>query len=267
MRHLGIVLIALPELVTTPLGVALILTSNYLSRRLEANVLKRLRAKLKHYLAHFRHFGDERKSDATEIITHHALNETPLVPRQHTGNHSIEENPRPAMLQSRHDSGEKIVPHTVDIKRLSQRYPSGDSAKIEPNLADTPGSAAPVVHHAINLKALSRRFKDDDSVEADTNSTRTIVAMQGVVHHAVNLNSLAKRYTVDDTTDASLHLPAMSGTAERTMQHKVNEKLLSQRYEAGVAIPVKVNHHAINRTSLIRRYGPAASPTPASKAH
>lgn len=267
LRQVGIVLIALPEFITTPLGVALIVTSNYLSRRLEAKVLKRLREKLTHYLAHFRHFSDERKSSAPEKIEYHALSETHLIPQQHKGSRRTEESLRPSIQQNRHDTGDNIVPHTIDMQMLAHRYQSDESAKVESNHSDTPGSAIAVIHHAINMESLSRRFEDDDSNEADASPARTLGTAQGVVHHAVNMKSLSKRYAADDSTDVSLQLPAVSGMAEKTVQHEVNVSLLSQRYETVAATPVKVMSHTINMASLTRRYGPAAGATPAPKAH
>ena len=77
LRHLGIALIFLPELITTPFGVALVLVARYLARRREASQNKRLREMVKYYLAHTGRFsGDaDGKSSAPGSVKRYTRSE------------------------------------------------------------------------------------------------------------------------------------------------------------------------------------------------
>ena len=232
LRHLGIVLIALPEPIITPFGVALVLASRYLSRRLEASLNKRLRETLKDYLAHFKRFSDDAdgESSAPVRVKRYTQSEEHLIPWQYKGSRSVEASPRPSVWQSWHDTRDDIVHNTADMESLSRRYKADDSSKIESDWSGTSSTAEKVIHHTINMESLSRRFKGEDSSGADFNSART------------------------------------SGTVAGVVQHDVNRRLLSQRYETDGVGPVKVRYHTVNMASLLRRYGSAAGSTPALKA-
>ena len=196
LRHLGIVLIALPEVITTPFGVVLVLTSRYLSRRLEASLNKRLQETLKYYLAHFKRFSDDAdgESSAPSRVKRYTQSEEYLISWQYKGSRSFDATPGPLVWQSWRDTRDDIVHHTVD------------------------------------MESLSRRYKGNDSTGADSNWAPTSGTVEGVAHHSVNM------------------------------------RLLSQCYETDGVGPVKVRYHTVNMASLLRRYGSAASSTPALKA-
>jgi len=134
LRHLGIVLIVLPEVITTPFGVVLVLASRYLSRRLEASLNKRLQETLKYYLAHFKRFSDDAdgESSAPSRVKRYTQSEEHLISWQYKGSRSFDATPSPLVWQSWRDTRDDIVHHTVDIESLSRRYGIRDGSKVEP---------------------------------------------------------------------------------------------------------------------------------------
>ncbi len=262
LRHLGIVLIALPEPITTPFGVAFIVASRYLSKRREAHLNKRFRETFKHYLAHFNHFRDDAgESGASERVKRYTRSEKQLTSYQ--GSRSVEANPHPSAWQSWGDTGDDMASHhSVDINWLSRRYGMSGS-KVGPggpDGSDTSGTAEETTHHTINMGSLSRRFPGEDSSGADADSALTSGAVEGAVHHAVNMELLSQRYDIGGSTDAALHMPAVSGTAGEGSA--IRHHKLSPCYETDIAAPAEARHHTINMAALLRRYGSALGATP-----
>lgn len=54
LKHIGIALIAMPEPITTPIGIGLFLAGRYLAKSLEAGVNRRLQESIKFYLVRSR---------------------------------------------------------------------------------------------------------------------------------------------------------------------------------------------------------------------
>jgi len=268
LRHLGIGLIALPEPITTPFGVALVFASRYLSRRLDASLYKRLRETLKHYLPHFKRFGDDAdgESSAPGKVKRYTQSEEHLIPWQYKGSRSVEASPRPSVWQSWHDTRDDIVHNTADMESLSRRYKADDSSKIESDWSGTSSTAEKVIHHTINMESLSRRYKADDSSKIESDWSDTSSTAEKVIHHTINMESLSRRFKGEDSSGADFNSARTSGTVAGVVQHDVNRRLLSQRYETDGVGPVKVRYHTVNMASLLRRYGSAAGSTPALKA-
>ena len=346
LRHLGIVLIVLPEVITTPFGVVLVLASRYLSRRLEASLNKRLQETLKYYLAHFKRFSDDAdgESSAPSRVKRYTQSEEHLISWQYKGSRSFDATPSPLVWQSWRDTRDDIVHHTVDIESLSRRYgirdgskvepgdshwevtsgstkklmhhsidmqmfsrryKADDSSKIESDWSDTSSSAEEVIHHTVNMESLSRRYgirdgskvepgdshwevtsgstkklmhhsidmqmfsrryKADDSSKIESDWSDTSSSAEEVIHHTVNMESLSRRYKGNDSTGADSNWVSTSGTVEGVAHHSLHMRLLSQCYETDSVGPVKVRYHTVDMASLLRRYGSAASSTPALKA-
>jgi len=223
LKRLGIALIFLPELITTPFGVALVLVARYLSRRLETSQNKRLREMVKYYMAHTRHFSDDAdgKSSAPGSVKRYNRNEEHAILGQITGSRSLEANSAPSVRQNWHDMQRRTVHHTMDMQSLSRRYKAGDSFKVEPGWSDTSRRAEKVIYHTINMGWLSRRYESENSAVAHSSLARTSGAVEGVTQHSVNM------------------------------------KLLSQRYKTGGVGQTKVKYHTINMALLLQRYGAA----------
>jgi len=271
LRHLGIVLIVLPEVITTPFGVVLVLASRYLSRRLEASLNKRLQETLKYYLAHFKRFSDDAdgESSAPSRVKRYTQSEEHLISWQYKGSRSFDATPSPLVWQSWRDTRDDIVHHTVDIESLSRRYGIRDGSKVEPGDSHwevTSGSTKKLMHHSIDMQMFSRRYKADDSSKIESDWSDTSSSVEEVIHHTVNMESLSRRYKGNDSTGADSNWVSTSGTVEGVAHHSLHMRLLSQCYETGGVGPVKVRYHTVNMASLLRRYGSAASSTPALKA-
>ena len=271
LRHLGIVLIVLPEVITTPFGVVLVLASRYLSRRLEASLNKRLQETLKYYLAHFKRFSDDAdgESSAPSRVKRYTQSEEHLISWQYKGSRSFDATPSPLVWQSWRDTRDDIVHHTVDIESLSRRYGIRDGSKVEPGDSHwevTSGSTKKLMHHSIDMQMFSRRYKADDSSKIESDWSDTSSSVEEVIHHTVNMESLSRRYKGNDSTEADSNWVSTSGTVEGVAHHSLHMRLLSQCYETDGVGPVKVRYHTVNMASLLRRYGSAASSTPALKA-
>lgn len=271
LRHLGIVLIVLPEVITTPFGVVLVLASRYLSRRLEASLNKRLQETLKYYLAHFKRFSDDAdgESSAPSRVKRYTQSEEHLISWQYKGSRSFDATPSPLVWQSWRDTRDDIVHHTVDIESLSRRYGIRDGSKVEPGDSHwevTSGSTKKLMHHSIDMQMFSRRYKADDSSKIESDWSDTSSSVEEVIHHTVNMESLSRRYKGNDSTGADSNWVSTSGTVEGVAHHSLHMRLLSQCYETDSVGPVKVRYHTVDMASLLRRYGSAASSTPALKA-
>jgi len=271
LRHLGIVLIVLPEVITTPFGVVLVLASRYLSRRLEASLNKRLQETLKYYLAHFKRFSDDAdgESSAPSRVKRYTQSEKHLISWQYKGSRSFDATPSPLVWQSWRDTRDDIVHHTVDIESLSRRYGIRDGSKVEPGDSHwevTSGSTKKLMHHSIDMQMFSHRYKADDSSKIEPDWSDTSSSAEEVIHHTVNMESLSRRYKGNDSTGADSNWVSTSGTVEGVAHHSLHMRLLSQCYETDSVGPVKVRYHTVDMASLLRRYGSAASSTPALKA-
>lgn len=233
LRRLGIALIFLPELITTPFGVALVLVARYLAKRLEARQNKRLREMVKYYLAHTGRFSDDAdgKSSAPGSVKRHTQSEERLIPRQYTDSRSFVANLAPSVLQSWRDMRSRTVHHAMDMQSPSGRYQAGGSFKVEPGRSNASPKEEKVIYHTtINMKRLSQRYESQGSAVAHSSWARTSGAGEGVTYHSLNM------------------------------------KLLSQRYQTGGVRQTKVKQHTMNMDLLRQRYGSAVSYTMALRA-
>jgi hypothetical protein len=226
LRRLGITLIALPEPVTTPFGVALVLLSRYLSRRLEASQDNRLRETVKYYLAHTMRFSDDADGtpSAPGLVKRHTQSEQRPIPWQYAGSRSFIANSTPSVWQNWQEMRRCTVHHTMDMQSLSGHSKPSDSSKVAPAWSDTSKKAEKVIRHTINVEWLSRRYESAGAV-AYSSWACTSNAVEGAMHHPINMS------------------------------------LLSQRYKTGSVGQAKVKYHAINEALLLQRYGSAVSST------
>ena len=226
LRRLGIALIFLPEFITTPFGVALVLVARYLARKREASQNNRLREMVKYYLAHTGRSDDDAdvKSSALGSVKRRTQGEECLIPQQYTSSLSFEANLAPSVLQNWHDVRDRTVHHAMDMQSSSGRYKAGDSFKVESGWLDTSHKEEKMIHHTINTEWLSRCYESSSAV-AHSNWARTSGAGEGVTHHSLNMN------------------------------------LLSQRYQAGGVGQTKLKYHTINKALTRQRYGSAVNST------
>jgi hypothetical protein len=167
LSHLGIVLVALPEPITTPFGVAFGFAAHYLSRRLEASLNKRLRETLKYYLARFKRFSDyaDGESSAPGRVKRYTQSEEHLIPWQYKGSRSLGASPSPLVRQCWRDTRDDIVHHSIDMQMLYRRYGiRDDGSKVKPrdsHLEVTSGNTKKLVHHSIDMQMLYRRYGTD----------------------------------------------------------------------------------------------------------
>lgn len=184
LRRLGIVLIALPEAVTTPFGVALLFASRYLSKRIESSLYERLRGTFQNYLAHTNlrlkvkrpalSLPQGQKSKASTA-------ENPLILWENTASGG-KTKPVSLVRQIRRSTAANTVHHTIDMAWLSRRYAMMGSPKFKAGGLDWEAvREVKMVHHNIDMQALSRRF-ETDSARVKTK------------HHTIDTASLQWRY-------------------------------------------------------------------------
>src|SRR3990172_6693158 len=140
LKRLGFVLIALPEPFTTPIGVALIVASSYLSRLREASINKNLRETLKRYLSLSKHPKAETDSkSSTTNKKRHTRIEDPLILWQSKNTAQVETSHPTSVWHNQRDKGftlstiegDNTIHHSVDTESLSRRYPIIDSPKVK----------------------------------------------------------------------------------------------------------------------------------------
>lgn len=232
LRRLGIALIFLPELITTPFGVTLVLVARYLAKRHEASMNKHLREMVKSYLAHTGRFSSDAdgKSSALGPAKRHTHSEERAILGQITGSRGFEANLAPSVLQNWHDVRGRTVHHTADRQSHSPHHKAAESLKVESGWPDTSRRAEKTIHHTINMKWLSQRYGGEGSTVAHSSWSDTF------------------------------------GAVERVTNRSINMGVLSQRYQTGSVRQTKSKHHTINMSLLRQRYGSAVSYTTASHA-
>lgn len=248
MKHLGIVLIAMPEPITTPVGIALSLTAHFLSKRIEAHLYDRLRRTFQNYLAHSKPKSKskaqsaERKGETEPLSTFqqsqqemadYAASQAAMAKWRFphkgtiTGAETAFSQPDPKAKYvplvwiDGHDTAPKTVHHTVDWKRLSPHYGTITGSKFAPGQSEpeaVPARVAKIVHHDIDMRELSRLFSSADSGEATVGSAATPEKV--VVRHSFSTEFLARRFETEEPAPPSKH-------------HAIDIASLRQRY--GVA--------------------------------
>jgi hypothetical protein len=228
LKRLGIALIFLPEFITTPFGVALVLVARYLAKRREASMNKRLREMVRYYLAHTGYFSDDAdgRSSAPGSVGCYINGEEHLIPQQYTGSLGLEANLAPSAWQSWHDMRDRTVHHTMDMQSPTGRYKAGDSFKVESGWSDTSRRAEKVIHHTINRELLSWCYGGQSSAVAHSSWAHTSSVGKKVTHHSVNMKSLSQRYNTGGVRQT------------KVKPHTINTALLRQRYRSAVSYTV-----------------------------
>jgi hypothetical protein len=206
LKRVGIALIALPEPFTTPFGVALLLTSRYLSRKVEARQNNRLRETVRHYLAHSGSF-DGVVADGPAA---------PSVIGYPSAEHAIRcsyagGGPGTAVAFSTwrnwQDMQRRTVQPTAWMQGRYTRPRSTNSSKTTGGHPDTSPQAEKAVHHAINVERLSQRYGGADGGAVRSicsNCSRTPGPREAVTHHSINMGSLCERYGTDNIGQARM---------------------------------------------------------------
>ncbi len=173
MRHCGMILIALPEPVTTVIGVGMVVASRYLSHRIEAGVYKRLRETLRNYMAHFKRF---RAGESAAAATQPSTSTTPAK-NEARGGSNLAASPGFVLWQRPAHADTMPVYHALDLDRLNRLY----GARLKASARQT--AALPKIkYHSLNIEAFPRR------------SPTPPPAPVKVKYHAIDMASLQRRY-------------------------------------------------------------------------
>jgi hypothetical protein len=206
LKRVGIALIALPEPFTTPFGVALLLTSRYLSRRVEARQNNRLRETVRYYLAHSGSFDDVVGDEpaAPSLIGYPSSEH--VIRCGYAGG-----GPGTAVVFSTWRNWQEMRCRTAQPAACRQgryaRPTSGDSSKATGRRADTYPKAEKEVRHTINVERLSQRYgsADGGTVRSiHSNCSRTPGAREAVTRHSINMGLLCERYGTGNVSQARM---------------------------------------------------------------
>lgn len=190
LRHVGMVLIVLPDPVTTILGVVLVFASRYLSRKLEERIYKHLRIAIKQYLSHVKR-SHVNNTDSKFIETAsggYYIRHEDLVPRRYEGNRGyIVSSARPGENSWR-DTHRCLVSDNRKTQALLSVHTNENSAWNGHRTIQTP-DAEKVIYDYFNMELLCRRYK------------RAIVEPAKPIHHAIDIESLQRRYGLVESRD------------------------------------------------------------------
>jgi hypothetical protein len=270
------VLVALPEAVTTPIGLALILTSRYLSKRIEANLYKRLHETFQHYLAHYKRrdgatdkpkdqnqtgrlpWQKKPKTSQPSNVIGSIYNEARLIPIQ-PKNDSAKDQPIPLNWQSQRKAPANVIHHTMDWNKLSPHYGTVTGSKFAPIPEVRPARDVKLVRHDIDMKALARRYQTIDSpqVEPDSSAWEAPAGSdKPLKHHNIDMQKLSRRFKSEESSEADLS--SADTSREVVLSHSLNIKAIQPYDKAEEPPPAPPKHHAIDMASLQRRYGAPA---------
>jgi hypothetical protein len=264
LRRLGITVIFLPEPFTTPVGVALVLVSRYLSRRLEAKMNERLRDALKYYVAHTRvsSYTSDGKSGGSGCVKRGIGDEERLFGGHHQCGWSFEAYAGQSAGQRRREACESRPRNVTHIQNISWHYGMGDEWKDkagDSQLGPRPGTTEKSIHHNIDMERLRWRYKPADSHRLESPSSDTSVREEKVLHHTINIEWLSRYW--EDGSSAVTH-PGQGRTSRAVVgmeSQSPDMALASQRYKAGSVGQAEMEYHTINMELLLERYRSAAT--------
>ncbi len=273
LKRLGFVLIALPEPFTTPVGVACVIASGYLTRLRETSLNKHLHETLTRYLSHTKNSSAEtdNKSHARQKVKPYTRPDDTTVLWQNTGLVPVD-TARPSLIkQNRRDAEDKnAIHHNIDTESLARHYPITIDTKVKSKISNS--DASPVndekpVPHTVDTQFLSRRYSIANIQKAKTETSKSDAApveTEKSVHHNVDMQMLGRRYQTTATVNSkTADKPVPTGN----VVHHTKHISLSRRFEgnanAGPDSKVKptvetdetLEHHSINIKALSQRYG------------
>ncbi len=125
LRGMGIALIAMPEPITTPIGVGFLAAAWVLSRHEESQKKAYLRHIVTEYLHTYRPFG---YGVGSQVKTSASLPYRSPEPLYHSGMATGLKPSNPAAHHSQPTS-EKVVMHAFDLGKVSRRYDKGGARR------------------------------------------------------------------------------------------------------------------------------------------
>lgn len=274
LRRFSLLLIALPEPITTAFGVVLLgftfYLSHALSRIIERSLNTQAEEKLTSYLTHFKHFGDDTECEAGAPDRTKRPREEHVLPRQLADSRSLKAGPDPSLWQGLRDSGGCAVHHAVNMQSLSWRYGLRDSSAVgtlESDFGATFASVEKQMHPGIDRKMTARRFKAAISRGFAPDWPDETIAAENVMHHAINMGHLSRRYQGKESIVAASQSACGTDIINGVVHHTVKIRQNPQRCEQNEADQVQVRHHAVNIASIQRRFSPAGRSAPALKVY
>ena len=261
LRTLGIAIIVLPDptFISDAIGLLLVGTFYLLSRGKKPDSYKQLRELVKSYLGHMKG-GESRNRQPV----HNSLRWDPEYSR-------TSPTADPNEVWQRRAAAGQVVHHTLDMRRLLERYTTVVSFDPESQCYSWRGEpkAEKVVHHTLNRRALLQ--STNVVVNPEGNSQDDEPNSEKLVHHTLDRRTLLDRYKVVGTFDAGSQRYEWRSEpmGEQVVHHKLNRTLISQysKAESGLCEPdgERVIHHTLNRR-IISRYNQAQAKSDSSGA-
>ena len=219
LRHASLIMIALPEPITTVMGVVLLSFTFYLShafsRIIEKSLNAQARERLSNYFAHFKRFGDSEVVPA-EVEEKPQPGRNFFVQPPDAGDAKIDLG----SALSRGLSDERIsLHHSINISSLAMRYGTGNDLPIGVLRTDYSAPDENAIHHSIKREYLNRRYAGQENLVPDSQLADNLVVVNTFSRSArIRLDSLA--YVLPDDQNDS----------PGEIRHSVNMALLRQRF-------------------------------------
>jgi hypothetical protein len=198
LKRMGIVLVTMPEPFTTPVGVACIIASQCLSRRIEQDRLNLIHKKKANRFpddfVHPNEVNHNNNYDPQRVNFYsYDKGQRYNLPVQYKYNYTAKSSPRPVPVLpvKSTPSAENCKPMNVNMERLFQ-IKSEELARAR---TKTTGNAYPdfkMIPRKVNLDALARRYQEMESRTANFNDSRTTGKSTELVRCTVNTKLLAQ---------------------------------------------------------------------------
>jgi hypothetical protein len=230
LKRMGIVLVTMPEPFTTPVGVACIIASKYLSGRIEQARLNLIhKKKANRFPDDFIHPNEVNHNNNynAQRMNFYSYDKGRRcnLPVQYKYNYISKSNPRPVPV-----SFVKSTPSAENCKPMN-----------------------------VNMERLFR-IKSEELILARTKTTGDTQPAFKMLPRKVNLDALARRFYEMETRTANFNASNITGKSDELVRCTVNTKRLTlykkmekRQNVKPVAVP-EIRLHAVDANELIRRY-------------
>lgn len=251
LRRFSLIMIALPEPITTALGAVLLFFTFYLARafsRIIENSLNLVaKERLTNYLAHYKRLGNSVGNEVEVLVR--AERHREILRRQLEQDLSLQAEPHQSLWQSFRDRRRDVLQHNIDMRSLILRYGTGNSFPVK--LAESGRMTSVRAGKELTFGETARDFFAVDSWGSGSGCSSRSRATETMISHTINRKHLFRRYNCQEKV-VPVSQPVAGHVPEKLVILKnAKIRLYSQPGEHHYAAVV---YHAVNMASLQRRF-------------